>query len=1037
MALLATRLILLLITCVFAWSQAFAAESSAPLSLSIDKMNLHSQSKEWTATRPAIDRIFLTHSSKKKFILANEFGSRLSVKEVESYFLSSFARDAKIQRQREINVDDSVLQNFSADSFAKDGKRIGRVTYSMTFPESAAGFTEYIWAEQGKVWQVVIVSLSSKLVPSPESYQSDIDAIFEQISGRNKTASWLQFIFPRSEARETLASGAMRGTETVQTPPTHLGWVPGFRTPTREQCLSMNIPPEKLGMPPGAKIVNAQFIRACGPGLKDGFDKTVDGARAMFIAGLKTVTSHAEAILAKHPCVEPDRPENVWDVARLTTYSVELQSYSTCLSSAGGRAIVVSSGDLAKAAVDGAASLINWIRTTEDKVATVIRMVQEKVDGFDCLNAHHQGQVACEFLGKVGTGAAAIIGTAAITGGASAFATAGSGLSAGARAIIAINGAGRSAKAVLMAPVAATQAVYSGGRSVVRGTRDLITRKPNTPAAADTKSVMTGPAVGVLARNATEPTDASAAAVAAAEKPAWKIKETPDEFRDRLLKFDPTTDVERLDMMQLVYTKMARSGQVLDVENAFLKDLNDKEWLREGNGPFKKDRDLVTALTNQHKQILQAKMKEFAAKYGKELDIKSYSDFKSQRFALIPKKGEWQKMGIPKAVLDDLEKTYREANEEFAKKVADLGIESKLDPKKWFNAGMDSSADEANLNARLARKLPKNDGGIVRSNTLLIKKMKVDAYQAITAARSKLDRLPKDSPLLANVEETRIPKPEIFDIVKKNSGSPEKLEASLRSFYPGVELPEGIAADLIDYAKKTDTFQPGIWQSSRQVASVAEAHHGGITIDVTGMGSNNAYQTALQAAKCVSLLQLTKCTRDGERSVTREFHDKMNAIRDVSLANCKKHGLDCFVRISGDDVVVIPTNGTLPRTFARDNITGINNAIGTGRVRQAEIPPGVANGPHRVELGQHGESIEKLVRNNLGSGSLAPRLKDLTFSVRMGTQVPNIGSVRVLFSGPAAKNLSYAERKALLEAYRKAVDEFNELTPGRDYTLTP
>lgn len=499
---------------------------------------------------------------------------------------------------------------------------------------------------------------------------------------------------------------------------------------------------------------------------------------------------------------------------------------------------------------------------------------------------------------------------------------------------------------------------------------------------------------------------------------SWKkLDEESSDFRKRLIEYDPTTDDERLEMIRFVNSPNARGSQILDVENSVLKNLNEDLG----------DQDLVTALTNQHKEILSANMQDFAKKYADILDLKYYSDFKSQRFALVPANARVRATGIPDSVIKELDDLFATSNKEFAEKIRSLNIESKVDPENWFRAGLSKNADEANLNARLAREQKNGTNTIVHSESDEIDFLRRQSFAQLEKTRYQLTKkLPDSTPLLSGQGSSRVPTAEVFDIVKKSKGDLSLIQKSISYSFPGTKIDDDITRELIRYADEVDQFQPGIWQTSRESVSVAKAKNGAIKIDVGGLGSQNARETALQAAKCSVAGQVSKCTRFGEGVVTREFRKNLDSIREVSLNNCRRSGLDCDIQISGDDIVIIPKAGRLPDNFAANNIKDINRSVGEGRVRQAEIPAGIKSPEARQRLTNDGERFEKLLRTRLRTSPLADRTRNMTFTVKMDSKKAGSGRVNVQFEGSGGEKLSAEENSLLLKAYTEALSELNK-----------
>jgi hypothetical protein len=506
--------------------------------------------------------------------------------------------------------------------------------------------------------------------------------------------------------------------------------------------------------------------------------------------------------------------------------------------------------------------------------------------------------------------------------------------------------------------------------------------------------------------------------------------ESADAIKNRLLHFDPATDSDRESMISFINTSAQRGSQVIDIENSVMQKMNSIL-----------DQDLVTALTNHHKLLIKSKFDALFEKHKGLLEYKQYSDFKSQRFALIPKKPA---TSIPASVIKEFEQAYIDANRELSAKVYQMNLKTKtdgslfteLDPKKWFRAGIDSNADEANWNSRLSREMPRQEG-FARSSDASIQQSKFKVFEEINRSSfGILKALGTTSPLLRLSDGAYILRAEVFDLIKKSKYDVVKIRNRLRYKYPGQTISDQAIDEMIKTAKLTDRVQPSIWQTTRTVSTIEKAKHGGLIIDVKGMGAHNAEQALLHSIKCTNPAAMANCTRLGEREVTRAFQEKMAKIRDVSLQHCREVRLKCSITISGDDVRIIPENGALPQGFAVENLNRINSSVGPAQIRQAEI---IANVPEtvRVVMGQHGEDIEKLIGDALSQSLLSEQAHRLTFSVQMKTTQVDAGLVQIQAAGPGLSGLSAADQKLLKKIMADSLRQFNGEKPGRHYQIAP
>jgi hypothetical protein len=107
------------------------------LTTEVSKIDFFSNSKDWSTTWPAADRVLLSHRSKKQFILVVEYKTNLTNQEANRYFLNRFSRDAKASRSTGLSIEGSTLKNVDADSIELSGSRVGRVSFDIDFPDTA------------------------------------------------------------------------------------------------------------------------------------------------------------------------------------------------------------------------------------------------------------------------------------------------------------------------------------------------------------------------------------------------------------------------------------------------------------------------------------------------------------------------------------------------------------------------------------------------------------------------------------------------------------------------------------------------------------------------------------------------------------------------------------------------------------------------------------------------------------------------------------------------------------------------------------
>lgn len=484
----------------------------------------------------------------------------------------------------------------------------------------------------------------------------------------------------------------------------------------------------------------------------------------------------------------------------------------------------------------------------------------------------------------------------------------------------------------------------------------------------------------------------------------------------------------------------ANSSTYLDVENAALKRLNDSLG----------DKELVTALTNLHKDILYKNINTLVKKYP-EINFEVYSDFKSLRFAFTPKE-------IPKDIkekfLKDLDKTYSEANYEFAKKIKSLDGIGSENPSLWFEAGIASSADGAGQAAKRARKLSRDGPKIVSFDTIR-KEMDAD----VLSIKKYSDEL-KSTPLykaglteavensesrilsLSAVETVRksigkYSKDEVETLAKKSNGDSAALVANALDINEvqsefltkyGVKLTSSESQDLVDYVNRLDGLTPGLWQKMRVTASLDSATKGGFSGDVTGMGARNIQQVAKDLLKTNSTKaeDILVATRKGEQEITETFNQIKDKFNDVVESTLKKRNVSYSSKCSGDDCVVIPTE-QLKKSDELAIVNSFRQQSNPSQYRLSFIPPGIEESK-RTLLATHGELIEKQIRKEIvgvSVGKIRPeKLAKITLGTKMPSQV-NKGKVELYLGVGKDIELSKAERDLIIKAYSRAVKKTN------------
>ncbi|MBX3032656.1 MAG: hypothetical protein KF865_01945 [Bdellovibrionaceae bacterium] len=431
------------------------------------------------------------------------------------------------------------------------------------------------------------------------------------------------------------------------------------------------------------------------------------------------------------------------------------------------------------------------------------------------------------------------------------------------------------------------------------------------------------------------------------------------------------------------------------VENSAMKHLNDSTG----------DMNLVTALTNRHKEILGGKIKELE-RNNPGLEILGYSDPKTSSFALRGK--------VPADIEKQLDDILKSTNKEFADELRVNQVVRATDkPDTWFRGGLDTDADGANLYTRQARE--QGDGNsLVTSSNAAARERAAGNLKEAESARVQLESKFGSSRLMEGEAGRKTLNREVFDLAKKNS-DPEKLAAAVRSRY-GIDLGRDDAAQLLDYNRKVDRFNPNIFITERKIVNLDEAAQGGFSVDFKGMGSANQQATARGLARATDTRSAITATRAGEQAVTGDFQSKIDKLQKITgnVSEC-----------TGDNCA-----GVVKKALSRSDKQKMMNDIAadpqTRDVRLAFIRDGIKEKGDRTLISTHGELIEKNLQKALEGKIPAGKLKEFTFGVDMQGRKAYDGAVDLIIGSSGKTNFTAKEMETIQDALRQAVRQQND-----------
>lgn len=486
--------------------------------------------------------------------------------------------------------------------------------------------------------------------------------------------------------------------------------------------------------------------------------------------------------------------------------------------------------------------------------------------------------------------------------------------------------------------------------------------------------------------------------LAVAKKAPFKIRISRADLTGRYLNYSPTTVAQNEKWIAIAEKGRSDKTTFLDIENSQMKSLNDTL----------KDKNLVTGMTNLHKEILFDKIKDLESR-NPGLVIDPYSDFKSTRFAFSGK--------IPPDLERQLQNIFKETNEELSEALKSVGVLKNSDQPEWFRAGIGSSADQANLAARHSRQLETND-----LQTFQRPSLQDTLKKQLTEIEAKRLRLRQEVAGTSMMEGNTFHQ-DVFDIVRKGKGDTAQVTESLKKRFALEKLSSKTVENLESYMRATDEFSPGIYIAKREIAHLNNASQGGLSADMIGMGAANLKGTAEALATSSGIEETLKATRSAEKSVTKHFKAQKDFFEKVLSRSVEPGKLKSLC--SGDDCVAVATK-PLSEAEKRTILKGLADSPYSGNYRLAFIPDGVQIETTRNALATHGESLEKILRQSLSSAMGPRKLKGLTFAVDMRTQQLNLGGLKLLMGEAPGVRLSKQERALIHKQFQEAVRKFNQ-----------
>lgn len=425
------------------------------------------------------------------------------------------------------------------------------------------------------------------------------------------------------------------------------------------------------------------------------------------------------------------------------------------------------------------------------------------------------------------------------------------------------------------------------------------------------------------------------------------------------------------------------------------------------------DKSFVTSVTNKHKEITVSMLRGIESKHAADLELIVYSDFKSIRYAFIPKRGGKISPTLEKEINKDLGDGFVEANNQYVAFIKQSGFEvpGSGPVENWFRGGVGQTADQAGFAARISRDM--SGPNVVRNfNDPAIMKA-LEVYHKEAEIRRLV--LIKD-PAMAKLLDGEFVKDDVLDLVKKSSSVQEAV-MRIRAKY-GAEISERQIERLSLYNDLIDNFNPGIFIADRKIASLQEAIFGGFTADFRGISAKNRGATARALAATTDLKEALKIARLNEKAVTKEFQNSIRGFNRII-----KRFVDDTVS-SGDDFRGIRAMAWTTETKGKmiEQLARLKNP---GAQRVSFISENVKEESRNI-LAAHGEGIEKQLRIELEGKISSAQLEQVIFAVDMQGKDVGVGEVRLITGEGSRSNLNEMDRAEIETALRRAVRKFNE-----------